>query len=200
VSFEDVQSAYSAFADRYVESLGTMDVVHPDDLTLIERYLVGAPGPVLDLGCGPGHLTAHLHDAGCDVTGIDLVPEFIAHARQAYPGVAFEVGSLAAPGPPDASVAGVLSWYSLIHVDPADLDGVLAGLRRILVPGGALVVGFFDGEVCEPFAHRVVTAHRWPVAEFSDRLAAAGLAEVHRLQRGQDGARRPHALIAARAV
>ena len=196
----DVQRAYSALADRYVETLGTMDVVHPDDLRLIERHLGCRRGPVLDLGCGPGHLTAHLHAAGADVTGIDLVPEFIAHARATYPGVPFEVGSLTGLDRPDGTVAGVLAWYSLIHVDPADLDAVLAGLRRMLTPGGSLVVGFFDGEVCEPFAHTVITAHRWPVHEFVRRLAAAGFEEVERAQRGQEGRRRPHAVVAARAV
>lgn len=200
----DVQRAYSAFADRYVETLGSMDVVHPDDLRLIERHLGRRSGPVLDLGCGPGHLTAHLHDrlhaAGGEVTGIDLVPEFIAHARATHPGVPFEVGSLTGLDRPDGTVVGVLTWYSLIHVEPADLDAVLAGLRRLLTPGGALVVGFFDGEVCEPFAHTVLTAHRWPVHEFVRRLAGAGFEEVERAQRGQEGRRRPHAVVAARAV
>jgi SAM-dependent methyltransferase len=204
VNSGDVQRAYSALADRYVETLGTMDVVHPDDLRVIERHLGRRRGPVLDLGCGPGHLTAHLHDhlhaAGADVTGIDLVPEFLAHARTTYPGVPFEVGSLTGLDRPAGTVAGVLAWYSLIHVDPADLDAVLAGLRRVLTPGGALVVGFFDGDVCEPFAHTVITAHRWPIDEFVRRLSAAGFEEVERAQRGQEGRRRPHAVVAARAV
>jgi SAM-dependent methyltransferase len=208
VNSEVVQRAYSALADRYVETLGTMDVVHPDDLRLIERHLGRRSGPVLDLGCGPGHLTAHLHEHlhehlhadGADVTGIDLVPEFIAHARATYPGVAFEVGSLTGLDRPDGTVAGVLAWYSLIHVEPADLDAVLAHLRRMLRPGGGLVVGFFDGEVCEPFAHTVITAHRWPVDEFLRRLGAVGFEEVERAQRGQEGRRRPHAVVAARAV
>ena len=196
----DVQRAYSALADRYVETLGSVDVVHPVDLRLIERHLGRRRGPVLDLGCGPGHLTAHLHAAGGEVTGIDLVPEFIAHARATHPGVPFEVGSLTGIDRPDGTVAGVLAWYSLIHVEPADLDAVLVGLRRLLTPGGALVVGFFDGEVPEPFAHTVITAHRWPVHEFVRRLTSAGFEEVERAQRGQEGRRRPHAVVAARAV
>ncbi len=82
-----VRQAYSAMAGVYLERLATMDVVHPDDRRLIERFLTGLDGPVLDLGCGPGHLSAHLHAAGCDVTGLDLVPEFLAHARATYPDV-----------------------------------------------------------------------------------------------------------------
>lgn len=187
-------------AGVYLERLATMDVVHPDDQRLIERFLTGLDGPVLDLGCGPGHLSAHLHAAGCDVTGLDLVPEFLAHARAIYPDVPFLQGSLTALDQPDGSVAGVLSWYSLIHQEPEELDGSLAEVRRVLAPGGALVIGFFEGPVREPFAHRVTTAQRWPVEEMSARLAAHGLAERERLLRGQDGERRPHGAIAAVAA
>ncbi|WP_420371875.1 class I SAM-dependent methyltransferase [Ornithinimicrobium pratense] len=47
-----------------------------------------------DGGCGSGHLTGFLRSVGADVTGIDLVPDFIAHARQVGPEAHFQVGSL----------------------------------------------------------------------------------------------------------
>jgi SAM-dependent methyltransferase len=90
-----VAQAYSSLADRYIELLGSVDSVHPDDLRLIDDHLGRLTGPVLDLGCGPGHLSGFLDLTGSEVTGIDLVPEFIAHARQSYPAVRFEEGSLA---------------------------------------------------------------------------------------------------------
>jgi trans-aconitate methyltransferase len=61
---------------------------HEEDAALVRRHLTG-PGPVLDLGCRPGHWTAYLHSLGADVTGIDIVPEFIAHARATHPGPGF---------------------------------------------------------------------------------------------------------------
>jgi len=200
MSSRDVQQAYSSLAQQYIDLLGSMDVVHRDDLRLIEQHLGHLVGPVLDLGCGPGHLTGYLHAAGCEVTGIDLVPAFVAHARRTYPGVPFEVGSLTDVARADDSVAGVLAWYSLIHVEPRELDGALVGIRRLLAPGGVLVMGFFEGSVCEPFEHRVTTAYRWPVEEMVGRLASAGFEEVERLQRPQEGDRRPHAVLALRAV
>nr|WP_245885500.1 class I SAM-dependent methyltransferase [Kineococcus rhizosphaerae] len=177
-----------------------MDVVHPDDVRLIDRHLQHLSGLVLDLGCGPGHLTGHLHAGGCEVVGIDVVPEFVAHARRTHPGAAFEVGSLNDIARADASVAGVLAWYSLIHVEPGQLDGALVSIRRLLVTGGVLVLGFFDGLVREPFEHKVTTAYRWPVDEMADHLASAGFEEVDRLQRPEDGERRPHAVLAVQAV
>ena len=199
VNPHDVQEAYSSLAQRYIDLLGSVEVVHPDDLRLIERHLAHLSGPVLDLGCGPGHLTGHLHGAGCEVTGIDLVPEFVAHARRAHPGVPFEVGSLTDVDRADASVAGVLAWYSLIHVEPGRLDGALLGVRRLLAPGGTLVVGFFEGPVREPFEHRVTTAYGWPVDEMAGRLTSAGFVEVERSRRPQEGERRPHAVLVVRA-
>ena len=188
-------------AERYIELFGSSSEVHADDLALIARHLSIRPGAVLDAGCGPGHLTAYLRSLDVDAIGIDLVPEFIDHARAAHPEARFELGSMLQLPLPDSSVAGILAWFSLIHVSPDGLDGVLAELRRVLAPGGALVAGFFDGDEVVDFDHKVVTAFRWPVDEFSARLLRAGFTEVERLRRpgvAETGVR-PHAAIAARA-
>ncbi len=192
-----MRQAYAAVAGLYIDLFGTSAKVHADDLAFIGRHLTA--GPVLDLGCGPGHLTAHLRSCGVDATGIDLVPEFVAHARAAHPDGTYCLGSMTDLDAEDGSVAGILAWYSLIHVPPADLDGVLAGLRRVMAPGGTLVAGFVDGDAVEPFEHKVVTAYRWPVDAFSERLARAGFTEAERWRRPGDGTHRPHAAIAATA-
>nr|WP_240973214.1 class I SAM-dependent methyltransferase [Nonomuraea sp. FMUSA5-5] len=61
-----------------------------------ELVRAAGPGPVADAGCGPGRLAAHLHGLGSPVSGVDLSPQMIAVARQAYPGLRFEVGSMTA--------------------------------------------------------------------------------------------------------
>ena len=195
-----MQRAYSLLFQRYIDLFGSVEQVHPEDLAFIARHLGPVSGPVLDLGCGPGHLTGFLRSLHADVTGIDLVPEFIAHARRAQPAARFEVGSMSDLGRPEGSVAGVLAWFSLIHLDPRRVVGVLTAIRRVMAPGGALVVGFFDGPELEPFEHKVVTAYRWPADELADRLARAGFAETARQDRAQEGERRPYAAIAAHAV
>ena len=88
----------------------------------------------------------------------------------------------------------------MIHLPPHELDGVLAEFRRVTTPGGALVLAIFVGDEVAAFGHKVVTAYRWPVDEFSERLARAGFTEVERLQRPGDGTYRPHAAIAAVAT
>jgi ubiquinone/menaquinone biosynthesis C-methylase UbiE len=188
-------------AEQYIELLSSSTQVHADDLALIARHLSIRPGAVLDVGCGPGHLTAHLRSLEVDATGLDLVPEFIDHARVTHPDGRYQLGSMHQLPVPDRSVAGILAWYSLIHLPPDDLDGVLAELRRAMVPGGTLVAGFFGGNEVVAFEHKVVTAYYWPVDAFAERLRQAGFTEIERQRRPgiQEPGHRPHAAIAATA-
>ena len=197
---EHVQQAYAARAAQYIELFGNTAQVHPDDLALIVRHL-SIPGAVLDVGCGPGHFTAHLRSLDVEATGLDLVPAFIVHARETHPGNRYEVASMHHLPVPDGSLAGILAWYSLIHVPPNEIDGVLAELRRALAPAGTLVVGFVDGDDVVAFAHKVVTAYHWPVDEFAARLQQAGFTESERHQRPgvAEPSHRPHAAIVAHA-
>lgn len=75
-----MRDAYSSMSEQYFGLFDGGWQDHEDDTALVRRHLTGLPGPVLDLGCGPGHWTAYLHSLGADVTGVDMVPEFIAHA------------------------------------------------------------------------------------------------------------------------
>ncbi|MFG2104988.1 class I SAM-dependent methyltransferase [Micromonospora echinaurantiaca] len=197
MNVEQVRDAYASVADLYIELFGTSQQVHADDLAFIARHLSIQPGNVLDVGCGPGHVTGYLRSLGVDATGIDVVPEFIAHAQAAHPHGRYQLGSMTSLDVEDSSIAGILAWFSLIHLPPQDLDGALAEFRRVITPAGTLVVGFFDGDEVAAFDHKVVTAYRWPADEFSERLARAGFLEVERQHRPSDGTHRPYAAIAA---
>jgi len=194
---KQVRDAYTSVADLYIGLFGTSQQVHANDLAFIARHLPSQPGNVLDLGCGPGHITDYLRSLGVDAMGIDMVPEFIAHAKATHPHVRYQLGSMKSLDVESHSIAGILAWYSLIHLPPQDLDDVLAEFRRVMTPAGTLVVGFFDGDEVVAFDHKVVTAYRWPVDELSARLTRAGFTEVERQHRPSDGTHRPHAAIAA---
>jgi SAM-dependent methyltransferase len=202
VDLRPVRDAYSSMSEQYIDMVGDGSQEHEDDMSLIRRHLAGLAGPVLDLGCGPGHWTSYLHGLGADVTGVEMVPEFVAYARTTHPDLEFQRGSMTALDMPDHSVAGILAWYSTIHLLPSELDDVLAEFRRLLAPAGVLVAGFFDSDdgVAE-FDHKVITAFRWPFDLFSARLAAAGFREVERLQRQvHERPDRRYAAIAAHAT
>ncbi|MBY8851225.1 class I SAM-dependent methyltransferase [Saccharothrix longispora] len=179
--------AYDAVAVRYAElPRHDLDGV-PLDRAVLAAFAdhVRDAGPVAEVGCGPGRVTAHLRDLGLDAFGVDLSPVMVDLARAAYPDLRFEVGSMDALDLPDGSLHGVLSWYSVIHVPPADLAACFAEFRRVLVPGGHLLLGFFEagGEPVAPFDHKVVTAYRWPVDDLAALARDAGFAEVGRVLR-----------------
>ncbi|MEV1022974.1 class I SAM-dependent methyltransferase [Streptomyces sp. NPDC050264] len=136
-----------------------------------------------DVGCGPGHLTALLHDLGLDAFGLDLSSGMVDHARRAHPALRFHVGSMEALPVEDGALGGVLAHYSMIHTPPAEVPALLAELVRVLMPGGLLMVSFFGTEGAEPvrFDHKVAPAYSWPVDQLAQLLARAGLVTVARL-------------------
>ena len=139
-----------------------------------------------------------LNEAGTPALGVDLVPEFIEHARAAYPGIPFRTGSLDALDVSTGSVGGVLAWYSLIHHEPDTIRTPLLEFGRVLSPGGALLIGFFDGHVVEKFDHAVVPAYRWPVSDLCDELVGAGFDVVETHARTTIGQRSHGAILALR--
>jgi SAM-dependent methyltransferase len=103
-------------------------------------------GPVADVGCGPGYVTRHLHDAGVDVFGIDLSPEMITIARRDHPDLRFEVGTMTDLDLADDSVVGIVAFWSVIHVPDHAMPGVFEQFRRVLRQQGLLLVGFHVGD------------------------------------------------------
>lgn len=145
---ERVRSAYDAVAATYAESLFNELTGLPFEQWLLDRVAAhAAGGPVVEVGCGPGHVTAHLAEAGADATGIDMSPGMVAEARRRFPDGAYEVGDLRKLMRPTTADgwAAVLAWYSLIHLAPAELPDALAALARPLAPGGWLVLGLHAG-------------------------------------------------------
>lgn len=187
---EVVRAAYGVRAAEYIEKFGSIDQMHEADRRLIARWAAGlSTGPVLDAGCGPGHWTAYLDGLGHRVVGLDLTAEFIDHARARFPNLTFRIGSLGSTDLADQSVGGVLAWYSLIHTPPDGLPALLREFRRILRPGGGLLLGFFDGIAGESFPHAVTTAYFWSVDALSTALERAGFSVDGSKHRREGGIR-----------
>lgn len=191
-----VDAAYGARSAEYTALFGDISATHPDDRALVAGWAARVPGRIIDLGCGPGQWTGYLHGLGAEVTGIDLTPEFVEIARVRHPGLEFEVGDARRLGRPDGCVGGVLAWYSLIHLAPEEIPAAVEGLHRVLRPDGALLVGFFDGEDVEEFAHAVAPAWFWPPDRLAEELERHGFAVDDVTRRREPGAR-SHAAISA---
>jgi SAM-dependent methyltransferase len=106
-------------------------------------HVVAPPGPVADLGCGPGAHARALARRGYIVAGVDGSPRMVAVARtraaREEAGATFEVDDVSAPLRfADASLGGVLAILVLQHLPhPA---AFIAEIRRCLRPGGHLLI------------------------------------------------------------
>jgi SAM-dependent methyltransferase len=121
----------------------------PEHRELVERTaddlanVVAPPGPVADLGCGPGAHALALARRGYDLVGLDGSPRMVevARARAARDDIdaTFDVHDVSAPLRfADASLAGALAILVLQHLpDPA---AFIAEIRRCLRPGGYLLI------------------------------------------------------------
>ena len=142
-SYDTVASSY---ADRLRDALPGLPHLRAALGLFAETVRADGDGPVADVGCGSGHVTGHLHGLGLDAFGIDLSPAMVEVARRDHPGLRFEVGSMTELGLADASVAGLLAWWSLIHVPDEAVPTVLGHFHRVLRPGGRLMLGFHVGD------------------------------------------------------
>jgi SAM-dependent methyltransferase/heme-degrading monooxygenase HmoA len=175
-----VAEAYDAVARDYAANIVGVDR-KPLDLAFLDQFvrLLDGRGPVLDIGCGPGDVTRYLHDRGVDVLGIDLSPGMIAEARLAHPGVTFSVGDLANLAATAGSLAGIVAFYSLFHLPPQEVQGVLNNFRRKLERDGLLLIAFHAGEdvieLKEWFGKPVsLRGYFFQPAQLTDMLRRAG--------------------------
>ncbi|WP_027862952.1 class I SAM-dependent methyltransferase [Marmoricola sp. URHB0036] len=146
----ETRSSYDTDAPGYAEKvrglLDEMPFLRASLSLFAERVRDAGDGPVADVGCGPGYVTGHLHDAGLDAFGIDLSPEMVAIARRDYPHLRFDVGTMTDLDLADDSVAGIVAFWSVIHVPDHAVPGVFEEFRRVLRPEGLVLIGFHVGD------------------------------------------------------
>jgi SAM-dependent methyltransferase len=206
----NVRDSYDSVARAYADRLASELAGKPLDRHLLNRFAeeVRGRGLVADLGCGPGHVARYLHDQGVTVVGIDLSPAMIAQAQRLNPGLDFKVGDMRKLSLPDASLGGVIAFYSIVHFEPGELAAVMAELRRALAPGGLVLVVFHVGQdvvhVDELFGAPVNLDFRLHApADVIDALRAARLDVIEQVERQPyPGAEHPsrRCYLLARAV
>jgi SAM-dependent methyltransferase len=208
----DTRASYDAVAAEYAERLRDELAAKPLDRAMLagfaELVRAAGPGPVADIGCGAGRVTAHLNDLGLPAFGIDLSPQMVAVARESYPGLRFEVGSMLALDLPDGALSGVLAWYSAIHVPDERLPEAFAEFCRVLAPGGLALLAFQVGDeprhVAQALGHEIsLDLHHRRPDQVAELLGRAGLVVRARLirERDEEGEfteREPQAFLLAR--
>jgi len=169
-----MRASYDAVAERYAEAVSDELRHKPLDRAMLTAFAdqvrEAHPGEprVWDVGCGPGHVTAFLAGLGLRAAGIDLSGGMIAQARRRHPDLEFRQASMTALPADAGSLAGLVSFYSLIHlIGDAAVRTALGEFRRVLTAGGLLLLAVHSGrevrhseEVVRPSSRRVLPVLR----------------------------------------
>ncbi len=129
---------WESTADVYAEAAGFMTALSGQRDIAVAAGAIGEGSSVLDVGCGPGQLTAALAERAGRVEGIDFSDRMIAAARSAYPTLSFHVANAEAVPFADATFDVAICNYTAHHF--ARPDAVFSELLRVLEPGGRVVV------------------------------------------------------------
>lgn len=144
----DLQSSYDRVAGEYARRIFDELAHKPLDRQLLDRFAgrVQELGPACDMGCGPGHVARYLHDRGVRICGMDLAPGMLEQARRLNPDIPFIQGNMLALGVVDEAWAGITAFYAIIHIPREAVVQALREFKRVLRPGGLLLLAFHVGE------------------------------------------------------
>ena len=145
---QDTQASYDQVATEYAEKFKDEMDDKPFDRHCLDRLAreVGNLGPISDLGCGPGQIARYLHRQGVDTLGVDLSPRMVAEARRLNPEIPFHQGDMLSLPDADDSWGGIAAFYCIIHIPRDQIVEALRELKRVLKPGGVLLLTFHIGD------------------------------------------------------
>jgi len=185
------QPGYDEMASAYDEAFptGYASAVERHAIALFADDLVaaGLSGTVVDVGCGTGHITHDLSARGLDVVGLDPSAAMLTLAQRRYPEIRWRLGDASLGELPGdhRRLAGILARFSLIHVEPETVPGILSIWAARMQQGAHVMVAFQCSEdpdrPVREFDHRVARAWRWHPDVMAATLAGAGLSERWRL-------------------
>ncbi len=187
---EELRDAHDVLSQWYAKNLAGVLERMPVERAMLDLFAemtLAVGSEVADVGCGTGRLLPYLAGRGLSPRGVDLSPGMVEVARRENPAFAYEVADLRELPFEDASLAGVVCWFSLIYLPPDARAHAFAELARVVKPGGYLVAAVKHGNGT---VHRNGPDSRvgslgvdfdryWLSArEMQDRFAAAGFALV----------------------
>jgi SAM-dependent methyltransferase len=182
-------TAFDRYADKYEEKLdeATGGVGDPrlfaeikaSAIVRVATRFLGSPAAVsaLDVGCGTGLTDSFLRETFASIAGVDVSPKMVEQARNANPGVDYEVydgGRL----PFDSASFDIAFAISVLHhVEPADWRAFAEEIARVVRPGGLVVV--VEHNPLNPLTRLVVSR-----CEFDEDVRLVRMQETKRLLAG----------------
>jgi len=144
----NTQASYDQVAVEYAEKFKDEMDDKPFDRDCLDRLArkVRSLGPICDMGCGPGQIARYLHRQGVEAVGVDLSPRMVAEAQRLNPEIPFHQGDMLSLSDADHSWGGIAAFYCIIHIPRNQVVDALRELKRVLKPGGVLLVTFHIGQ------------------------------------------------------
>jgi SAM-dependent methyltransferase len=206
---DSTRLSYNIIADDYARTYHAELPGMPFERAMLSAFaelVLGAGGGlVADIGSGPGHVTEYLNRLGLNIFGVDLSPGMVAVARRTYPALRFDEGSMTALDLPDSTLAGMVAFYSIIHIPTDGVGQVFAEFHRALAPGAHVLLAFQRGDEArhrsEIFGHEIsLDFHLRQPDLVAELLTQAGFTVRAQLVREPDapGEMVPRVLLLAR--
>jgi SAM-dependent methyltransferase len=145
---EDTKFSYNQVSSDYAEKFKDEMDDKPFDRDCLDRLAreVGDLGPICDMGCGPGQIARYLHRKGVKTLGVDLSPKMVAEAQRLNPEIHFHQGDMLSLPDEENSWGGIAAFYCIIHIPREQIVDALREMKRVLRPGGLLLVTFHIGQ------------------------------------------------------
>ena len=149
---------------------------------------LGDGAAVCEVGCGDGHVSAHLAELGANVRGVDVSAEMVAVARAAYPDLQFEQANKRTLPFEDAELRGIVAFYSIVNLDNAECHAAFREMFRVIASSGLVLLAFHIGD------EKIHEENWWglgaeldfflhPVARIAEGLARSGFRILERATR-----------------
>ena len=119
-------------------------------LPLLDAADVGAGLSVLDVGSGPGYVSAAARDRGAAPTGLDFSAAMIAIATEMFPAIEFRKGDAQSLPFADGTFDRVVANFALLHL--ADPEQAASEAFRVLKPGGKFAFTVWAPAAESPYA------------------------------------------------
>ena len=144
---QDTKTSYDQVAPEYAEKFKDEMDDKPFDRDCLDRLAreVRGLGAICDMGCGPGQIARYLHRQGVEALGVDLSPRMVEEARRLNPEIPFHQGDMLALPDAESSWGGIAAFYCIIHIPRENVVDALREMKRVLKPGGVLLVTFHIG-------------------------------------------------------
>ncbi|MEO8707390.1 MAG: class I SAM-dependent methyltransferase [Kofleriaceae bacterium] len=142
---DTLRTGYATVARAYREHLIDELAGKPLDRAFLDAFAERCRGTIADVGCGPGHIARYLAGRGASVEGLDLSPAMIEEATASHPDLRFRVADMFALPYEPATLAGIVAFYAIVHLQTVELVAPFREFHRVLAPGGLAAIAFHIG-------------------------------------------------------